>query len=1063
MKRTLTEGTTDHHLWNSYNNIQNSRIFICRRKGIKEKTVTRQQHTYLVQNQTTLKRQRSSSRSQNFFQDSFVASLSLLFYRPGYVRPLICIFVLFLTSPIAASMKHSSPASVTAWMTTSNQRLLLQKSSSWSSLRLVRQTRKDAMLKPKTSFVQREWTMITDSRELRFMEGCNSVMKSTGDGRCIAPTSSSPLWTNHENQEQSLRSSSIEEEASLALSSSTPSSTNCITTAAAYSKSTMSVVEDIIATSYYRALEHNHEIVSSVFRPLLDTIHSNPKYRSQQEEQQQQGGTAVMTAAEPSVSILGGGFRAPGDNVSSSQTNGGNRFFSSATRSDHFPTFTGKSMVGNFPKYNQQHYSQHTVPQRTGYGSSISLTDGERDLFQLLRRVRKETHLQTTLRVAGGWVRDKLLATPEFQTYHKVYSIGKESLSSNKKVSSSRITSRFHRHQAAPSMGRQGTKILTTTPRTGNSLSTDEAEFHPVDIDIALDDMLGREFADHLNQYLVMKGEESVSVGMVLKNPEKSKHLETATMKVNSFWIDFVNLRAEEYTQESRIPDLMRIGTAVEDAYRRDLTINSLFYNINTGEIEDWTGRGFDDLRKGVISTPLPPLTTLLDDPLRVLRSIRFAARLRFSMDNELIKAAKDERVANALSLKVSRERVGGELDLMLRSPDPVGAIRLLINLNLIDCVFPVAKYLPSHTNGANSMIVRDTFRRGLELLSTTHDHLADCKWSPPVWCSKQQQQQQQQSNAPDVDVKSSPPLVCFGAAETLLLDDEDARRLLWYASFIDPIYHEYQKICTTTNENQQIDNQAPSKRSQGKKSNRSIITKILVDELKRPNRDADSVERIIKTSDDFIQLINAGCDVSATMIILSEIRVVYVPEKETFECYMHGRKIDSINEEDPVWQHAMEFRLLCSKVMMRIGPLWRASLCLSIARELVRVLHGTDIKVDSNDTPSIQYAIEGDVINESQEECRQGIIERYDVFAAAMQQIGVIGIWNEKPIADGDLIRTKYLQAIPPGPAFRDVMEEQINWMTSHPGKDVDALMEHLKHTFPSYVATKTIPDKKK
>eukprot|EP00553_Chaetoceros_curvisetus_P009785 CAMPEP_0204633412 /NCGR_PEP_ID=MMETSP0717-20131115/27121_1 /ASSEMBLY_ACC=CAM_ASM_000666 /TAXON_ID=230516 /ORGANISM="Chaetoceros curvisetus" /LENGTH=49 /DNA_ID= /DNA_START= /DNA_END= /DNA_ORIENTATION= len=49
-------------------------------------------------------------------------------------------------------------------------------------------------------------------------------------------------------------------------------------------------------------------------------------------------------------------------------------------------------------------------------------------------------------------------------------------------------------------------------------------------------------------------------------------------MKVNSFWIDFVNLRAEEYTEESRIPDLMRIGTAEEDAFRRDLTINSLFY-----------------------------------------------------------------------------------------------------------------------------------------------------------------------------------------------------------------------------------------------------------------------------------------------------------------------------------------------------------------------------------------------------------------------------------------------------------------------------------------------------
>ena len=60
-------------------------------------------------------------------------------------------------------------------------------------------------------------------------------------------------------------------------------------------------------------------------------------------------------------------------------------------------------------------------------------------------------------------------------------------------------------------------------------------------------------------------------------------------MRLNNYWIDFVNLRAEEYSEhpksDSRIPHVMRIGTAVEDAQRRDLTINSLFYNIHTGEL----------------------------------------------------------------------------------------------------------------------------------------------------------------------------------------------------------------------------------------------------------------------------------------------------------------------------------------------------------------------------------------------------------------------------------------------------------------------------------------------
>jgi tRNA nucleotidyltransferase/poly(A) polymerase len=70
----------------------------------------------------------------------------------------------------------------------------------------------------------------------------------------------------------------------------------------------------------------------------------------------------------------------------------------------------------------------------------------------------------------------------------------------------------------------------------------------------------------------------------------------------------------------------MEIGTPEEDACRRDLTINSLFYNVNTGMVEDYCGRGLADLRQGVIRTPLPPFTTLLDDPLRVLRAIRLVA-----------------------------------------------------------------------------------------------------------------------------------------------------------------------------------------------------------------------------------------------------------------------------------------------------------------------------------------------------------------------------------------------------------------------------------------------------
>ena len=95
--------------------------------------------------------------------------------------------------------------------------------------------------------------------------------------------------------------------------------------------------------------------------------------------------------------------------------------------------------------------------------------------------------------------------------------------------------------------------------------------------------------------------------GVIKANNELSKHLETATIKVEGQWIDLVNLRSEEYSQDSRVPT-MEIGTPSQDAYRRDFTINSLFYNINEEKVEDLTGLGISDLRAGLLRTPLEPL-----------------------------------------------------------------------------------------------------------------------------------------------------------------------------------------------------------------------------------------------------------------------------------------------------------------------------------------------------------------------------------------------------------------------------------------------------------------------
>lgn len=204
------------------------------------------------------------------------------------------------------------------------------------------------------------------------------------------------------------------------------------------------------------------------------------------------------------------------------------------------------------------------------------------------------------------------------------------------------------------------------------------------DIDVAISNMTGSEFGSLLKQFVELpeaqdKYENDVlgRLATIEANPEKSKHLETATTKVLGFDIDLVNLRKETYTDDSRNPTV-EFGTAEEDALRRDSTINALFYNLETSEVEDFTGRGFQDMEHKVIKTPLAPLQTFNDDPLRVLRSVRFASRLMYEIAPEDEMAMRDCTIKAALRLKITRERVGIEIFKMLGSPDPSKSLSFL-------------------------------------------------------------------------------------------------------------------------------------------------------------------------------------------------------------------------------------------------------------------------------------------------------------------------------------------------------------------------------------------------
>eukprot|EP00004_Rigifila_ramosa_P019249 TRINITY_DN4863_c0_g1_i2.p1 TRINITY_DN4863_c0_g1~~TRINITY_DN4863_c0_g1_i2.p1 ORF type:complete len:493 (+),score=84.21 TRINITY_DN4863_c0_g1_i2:171-1481(+) len=230
--------------------------------------------------------------------------------------------------------------------------------------------------------------------------------------------------------------------------------------------------------------------------------------------------------------------------------------------------------------------------------------------------------------------------------------------------------------------------------------------------------MMGREFAQHVNEFLQSRGIPTHTIGVIQMNPEQSKHLETATVRIHNTMVDFVNLRSETYAEHSRIPS-MSMGTPLQDAERRDLTINALFYNINTGSVEDWTGKGLADLEAGRVRTPLAPKETFLDDPLRVLRTIRFAGRFNFEVDPEILAAAHTQAVRSALATKVSRERVGVEIWKMLEPRVAGPSLRLLRLFGLDPIVFGVPPELESTVMDAH-------YQTALNLASLTASVL-DC------------------------------------------------------------------------------------------------------------------------------------------------------------------------------------------------------------------------------------------------------------------------------------------------------------------------------------------------
>ena len=165
------------------------------------------------------------------------------------------------------------------------------------------------------------------------------------------------------------------------------------------------------------------------------------------------------------------------------------------------------------------------------------------------------------------------------------------------------------------------------------------------------------------------------------------KNFGTAQLKWKGIEVEFVGARKESYTHDSRKP-IVEDGTLEDDQNRRDFTINALAVCLNRsrlGELVDPFG-GMDDLKEKTIRTPLDPDVTFSDDPLRMMRAIRFATQLKFYIDDDTF--ASLTRMAERIAI-ISRERIADELNKIILSPQPSRGLVDLERSGLLELIFP--------------------------------------------------------------------------------------------------------------------------------------------------------------------------------------------------------------------------------------------------------------------------------------------------------------------------------------------------------------------------------------
>ncbi len=201
------------------------------------------------------------------------------------------------------------------------------------------------------------------------------------------------------------------------------------------------------------------------------------------------------------------------------------------------------------------------------------------------------------------------------------------------------------------------------------------------------------------------------------------KNFGTAQIKLPDITLEFVGARKESYRSDSRKPDI-EPGTLEDDQKRRDFTINALAISLNEenfGQLLD-PFQGVKHLKEGILITPLDPGLTFSDDPLRMMRAIRFASQLGFMIHPVTLESIKTQKERINI---VSGERIADELNKIVLSPKPSVGFDLLYHTGLLGIIFPQmvelagAEYIDGHGH-------KDNFYHTLQVLDNISEHTDD-------------------------------------------------------------------------------------------------------------------------------------------------------------------------------------------------------------------------------------------------------------------------------------------------------------------------------------------------